>query len=158
MWILRTAMLLALIVWIGGIIFFSVVMAPALFTLLPAQLAANVVGPTLTSLHWIGLFAGLIFLTCSLAYNRVKHSQPRLLGATHFLVVMMLVLTATSQYAIAPRLRELRRVPLSMVTIDVRRDFDRLHWWSTRTEGGVLVLGLLVVILMAHQIEKKSSC
>jgi uncharacterized membrane protein len=153
MWILRTAMLLALIVWIGGIIFFALVLAPALFTVLPAQLAANVVSPSLTRLHWIGLFAGVIFLACSLGYNQARHSRPRLLGATHFLVVIMLILTAISQFAITPRMRELRSGPGSMDTIAARRDFDRLHSWSTRTEAGVLLLGLLVVIVMARQME-----
>jgi hypothetical protein len=107
----------------------------------------------LTKLHWIGLFAGVMFLTCSLAYNQARHSRPRVLGATHLLVVIMLILTAISQFAITPRMRELRRGPLGMDTIAARRDFDRLHSWSTRTEGGVLLLGLLVAIVMARQIE-----
>ena len=154
MWILRTVMLLALIVWIGGIIFFALVLAPTLFTVLPAHLAANVVSPTLTKLHWIGLSAGVIFLLCSIAYNFAKHSQLRLFSATHVLALIMLILTAVSQFVITPRMRELRATPSGLAERDVRDEFDRLHAWSTRLEGSVLLLGLLVVIVMARQIEE----
>src|SRR5215471_15068997 len=105
MWILRAVMLLALIVCIGGIIFFAFVVAPILFSVLPAQLAGNVVSPSLTKLHWIGLTAGAVFLICSLVYNWAKHSQLRLFGATHLLVLIMLILTAISQFVITPRMR-----------------------------------------------------
>jgi hypothetical protein len=37
---------------------------------------------------------------------------------------------------------------------DARRvEFNRLHQWSTRTEGGVLLLGLVVVVLTARRWE-----
>jgi hypothetical protein len=144
-------MLLALIVWIGGIIFFAFVMAPTLFSVLPVPLAGNVVSPTLTKLHWIGLFSGGIFLLCSLIYNYARHSQPRLFGPTHLLVVLMLILTAISQFAITPRMRELREGPSGLDAPNARADFNRLHMWSTRTEGGVLLLGLLVVIVTARE-------
>jgi hypothetical protein len=144
-------MLLALVVWVGGIIFFALVLAPTLFTVLPVQLAGNVVSPSLTKLHWIGLVAGTVFLLCSLACNRVRHGQLRLFGASHILIVVMLVLTAISQFAITPRMRELRAGQSSMNTMSTRAEFARLHDWSTRLEGGVLILGLLVVGLMGRE-------
>lgn len=165
MWILRTFMLLALIVWIGGIIFFAFVLAPTLFTVLPAQLAGNVVSRSLTKLHWMGLAAGLVFLICSLLYNWRRHAQLRLLTATHVFVVLMLVLTAVSQFAITPAMRRSRaQATLSdhVLTLEEVRQiqaamqdrFQRLHAWSTRTEGGVLFLGLVVVVLTARRMEE----
>ena len=151
MWMLRTAMLLALIVWIGGIIFFAFVLAPTLFTVLPAQTAGNVVSPSLSKLHWIGLTAGAVFLICSLVYNWAKHSQLRLFSTPHVLVVLMLILTAISQFAITPRMRELREGQSGLAAPNARAEFNRLHMWSTRTEGGVLLLGLLVVIVTARE-------
>ena len=154
---LRTLMLLALIVWIGGIIFFAFVMAPTLFIVLPnAQLAGNVVSPSLTKLHWIGLVAGAVFLACSLAYNRTKYAQLRLFSATHVLLVLMLLLTALSQFVITPRLRELRSGPAGLESPDIRADFDRLHAWSARTESGVLLMGLIVVVTTARRLEKSN--
>ena len=156
MWILRTFMLLALIVWIGGIIFFAFVLAPTLFTVLPSHLAGSVVGPTLTKLHWIGLVAGIIFLICSLAYNFAKHSQFRPFGAAQVLVLVMLLLTAISQFVITPRMRDLRSGPLSTDTNAAQAQFSRLHAWSTRTEGGVLLLGLIVVVIIARRFERSN--
>ncbi len=157
MWILRTFMLLALIVWIGGIIFFAFVLAPTLFAVLPStQMAGNVVSPTLSKLHWIGLFAGAVFLICSLVYNWRKYSQLRLFSATHVFAVLMLALTAISQFTITPRMRELRSGPLSMDTLSAHAEFDRLHAWSTRSEGSVLFLGLVMVVLTARQFETRN--
>ena len=153
---LRALMLLALIVWLGGIVFFAFVLAPTLFTVLPTrELAGSVVNPTLSKLHWMGLFSGIVFLTCSLLYNRAKHAQWRAFSATHVLLVVMLALTLISQFGITPRMRKLRaemgavdNVPYS----DSRRvEFNRLHGWSTRAEGGVFFLGLVVVVLTARR-------
>ncbi len=144
-------MLLALIVWIGGIVFFAFVLAPTLFRALPPQLAGNVVSPSLTKLHWIGMFAGTGFLICSLFYNWRKYSRLRLFSATHVFVVLMLALTAVSQFAITPRMRELRMGPLSMNTASAHAEFDRLHAWSTRSEGSVLLLALVLVIVTARE-------
>ena len=154
MWFLRTLMLLALIVWIGGIIFFAFVVAPTLFLVLPStKLAGDVVSPALTKLHWMGLISGALFLLCSALYNWRKYSQLRLFSATHVFVVLMLALTAISQFGITPRMRELRSPPQSLETLSARAEFDNLHAWSTRLEGGVLLLGLGVVVLTARRLS-----
>lgn len=153
---LRAVMLLALIVWVGGIVFFSFVTAPALFAILPArELAGSVVSRCLAALHWMGLASGLVFLLCSIIHNQIKHADARLFSATHVLMLIMLALTAISQFGITPRMQALRaemnwidRVPAS----DARRmEFNRLHQWSTRAEGGVLLCGLVVVVLTGRR-------
>jgi uncharacterized membrane protein YhhN len=149
-------MLLALIVWIGGIIFFAFVLTRTLFTVLPdTQLAGSVVSPALTKLHWMGLVSGAVFLLASVVYNWRKYLQLRLFTPTHVLLVLMLALTAYSQFVITPRMRELR---IQLQTVDLLSpvephwaEFHRLHEWSTRCEGGVLFLGLVVVVLTARR-------
>jgi uncharacterized membrane protein len=143
-------MLLALIVWIGGIIFFAFVLAPTLFSVLPSQqMAGDVVSPTLAKLHSIGLVSGAAFLACSLLYDRLRYARLRRFTAANVFVVLMLVLTAISQFSITPRMRELRSS--NMNAISVRAEFDRLHAWSTRVEGGVLLLGLGLVVMTARR-------
>ncbi len=153
---LRTLMLLALIVWIGGIIFFAFVLAPTVFAVLPTrELAGDVVNPSLARLHWIGLICGLVFLLCSIIYNQLRYGHMRLFSASHVLVIVMLVLTAISHFGVTPRMSTLRanmgvidNVP---VTDQRRVEFNHLHLWSTRLEGGVLLCGLGVVILTARR-------
>jgi len=148
---LRFLMLLALIVWIGGIIFFAFVLAPTLFSVLPTtKLAGDVVNATLGKLHWMGLISGGVFLIASLLYNWQKYVQLRPFALSHIFVVLMLAFTMISQFGITPRMRELRSSPVIMDSVS-RAEFDDLHAWSTRLEGGVLFLGLGVVILTARR-------
>lgn len=160
-------MLLALIVWIGGVIFFAFVLAPTLFGVLPTtKLAGDVVNATLTKLHWMGLFSGVVFLISSLLYNWEKYVQFRPFALSHILIVLMLTFTIVSQFGITPRMRVLRTqlelvqkpdydpyVPGSVPTLiaSYSEQFNRLHALSTRLEGGVLLLGLGVVILTARR-------
>lgn len=153
---LRFVMLLALIVWIGGIIFFAFVEAPTLFVVLPTtRMAGDVVSVSLTKLHWVGLISGAIFLICSLAYNRLKEARLKPFAAGHILIVLMLLLTSISQFSITPHMRELRSAMQTADNLswnDSRRlEFDRLHEWSTRLEGSVLLLGLGLVALSARR-------
>jgi uncharacterized membrane protein len=151
---LRFLMLLALIVWIGGVIFFAFILAPTLFSVLPTtKLAGDVVNATLTKLHWMGLFSGVVFLLSSLLYNWQKHVQLRPFMLSNVFVVLMLAFTIISQFGITPRMRELRSNLSIMDSSSGRIEFDRLHAWSTRLEGGVLFLGLGVVILTARRFE-----
>lgn len=145
-------MLLALIVWIGGIIFFAFVEAPTLFTVLPTtKLAGDVVSASLNKLHWMGLISGAIFLICSLLYNWQKYVQLRPFMVSHVFVVLMLAFTVISQFGITPRMRELRSSPSLMESSLGRAEFDTLHAWSTRLESCVLLLGIGVVILSARK-------
>ena len=151
-------MLLSLILWIGGLLFFAFVVAPAAFSVLPTRhLAGNLVGRTLEILHWIAIFSGLVFLASSLLYSQLTRGTPHAFAGRHILIVLMLALTLVSQFGIIPRMDTLRA---SIGEIDsvppenpARMQFDALHVWSTRVEGGVLLLGLIVVYLTASALR-----
>ena len=154
---LRFLMLLSLVCWIGGLIFFAFVVAPTAFSVLPtSHLAGNVVGRSLGKLHWIGLISGIVFLVSSLLYSRFTDGTPHVFAARHVLLCLMLALTLISQFGIIPRMdalraslgEEVRSVPVDNPT---RVHFDALHVWSTRVESGVLLLGLVVVYLTAQR-------
>ncbi len=147
-------MLLSLVCWIGGLILFAFVLAPTAFSVLPtSHLAGNVVGRALGKLHWIAIFSGIVFLGSSLLYSRLTDGTAHLFATRHLLLCLMLALTLISQFGIIPRmdvlrasLGEVRSVPLDNPE---RVQFDALHVWSTRVEGTVLLLGLVVVYLTA---------
>ena len=155
MWFLRFLMLLALIIWIGGITFFAFVEAPTLFAVLPsAKIAGDIVSPSLSKLHWMGLICGAVFLISSLFYNQLKHARPKPLAASHVLIALMLLLTAISQFRLTPRMTNLRAEMQAVDRLpggDARAEFGRLHAWSTRLESGVLLLGIGVVALTARR-------
>ena len=148
-------MLLSLVVWIGGLIFFAFVLAPTAFSVLPtSHLAGNVVGRALGKLHWIAIISAIVFLISSLFYSRLTDGAAHVFAARHILLCLMLALTLISQFGIIPRMDALRDslVEVRSVPIDnpERIQFDALHVWSTRVEGAVLLLGLLVVYLTAR--------
>ncbi len=150
--ILRYFMWLSLIVWLGGIIFFAAVLAPTVFSVLPTRhLAGNVVNRSLHVLHWMGIVSSLVFLVSSLLYYRFSSGTAHLFAARHILLCLMLLLTLISQFGISPKMAALRSsmgdIDTVSVTDPARIAFNSLHVWSTRLEGGVLLLGLVVVYL-----------
>ena len=154
---LRFLILLSLVCWIGGLIFFAFVLAPTAFSVLPStHLAGNVVGRALGKLHWIGLASGIIFLASSLLYSRLTDGTAHVFAARHVLLCLMLALTLISQLGIIPRMDTLRAslgdVRSAPIDNPQRVQFDALHVWSTRVEGAVLLLGLAVVYLTAKQL------
>ena len=95
--LLRFVMLLSLVAWIGGLVFFAFVLAPTAFSIpdvLPnTHLAGNVVGRALGKLHWIAIFSGVIFLVTSLLYSRFTGGTAHIFATRHVLVCLMLALS-----------------------------------------------------------------
>jgi uncharacterized membrane protein len=155
---LRFLMLLSLVVWIGGVMFLAFVEAPTAFRpgLLPSRhLAGAVVGGSLNILHWMGIVSGIVFLISSLAYNQISKGTMQPFALRHVLIVLMLLLTAYSQFGITPRMVALRTsfVEIDKIPLDDpgRVEFDKLHNWSEKLEGGVLLMGLAVIYAVARQ-------
>lgn len=153
-------MLVSLVVWIGGLIFFAFVLAPTAFQTLPdTHLAGNVVRTALVKLHWIAIFSGIVFLLSSLLYSRLADGTARVFALRHVLICLMLALTLFSQFWIIPRMDTLRAQvgDFATVTIDnpARIEFDALHVWSTRVEGAALLLGLVVVYAAGSALARR---
>ncbi len=153
--IARFLMLLSLVAWIGGIIFFAFVVAPTLFSTLPSrELAGAVVQRSLTVLHWIGIVSALVFLLASTldALNTpgVQHGMSR-----NILITIALGLTLLLQFGITGKMERLHRemgvIDVVPATDPLRVEFNRLHTASTGLEGGVLLLGLTTLILVARE-------
>jgi uncharacterized membrane protein len=157
---LRFLMLLSLVAWIGGLIFFAFVLAPTAFQVLPnTHLAGNVVGRSLGKLHWIAIVSGIVFLMSSLVYSRMTAGTMHIFAQRHVLIVLMLALTLFSQFWIIPRMDTLRATVGDFAAVPIndpaRVQFDALHVWSTRVEGAVLLLGLVAVYVSAGAFARR---
>ena len=158
--VIRFLMLLSLVVWVGGIIFFAFVVAPTVFHpgILPSRhLAGAVVSRSLGILHAIGLTCGLVFSVTSMIDSELITGSLAPFAGRNLLVYVMMVLTLVSMFAISSRMLNLRN---DMVFIDNvphddprRVEFNRLHEWSTRLESGVLLLGLAVIFLTSRRLS-----
>lgn len=157
---LRFLMLLSLVVWIGGLIFFAFVLAPTAFQVLPTtHLAGNVVGRALSKLHWIAIISGIVFLITSLLYSYITQGNAHTFALRNLLICLMLALTLFSQFWMIPRMDTLRASVGDFATVPLtnpaRVQFDALHVWSTRVEGAVLLLGLVAVFLTASALTQR---
>jgi uncharacterized membrane protein len=159
---LRFLMLLSLVAWVGGLMFFAFVLAPTAFSVLPnTHLAGNVVRSSLSKMHWIAIVCGILFLISSLLLSRIVDGTSHVFAPPNVLVLIMLLLTAISQFGIIPRMDKLRAAVGDFAAVAVnnpaRVQFDALHVWSTRVEGLVLLLGLIVVYLTAGAFSQRLS-
>ena len=153
--VIRTLLLLALIVWLGAEIFFPVV-AAVTFTQLAADThtAGQIVGGLLRILHGMGLVCGLVLMALFALASAWGIFKPRVALASLGLVLVMVALTAYSQYGIIPAM-ELDRAAAGGVIDAVAKDnparmhFDKLHNRSVNVEGAISVLGLVVVVFVA---------
>jgi uncharacterized membrane protein len=156
----RFLMLLSLVVWVGGIVFFAFVLAPTVFHpgILPSrQLAGAVVSRSLGILHWMGLACGVLFVVTSIINSQVVNGVAAPFAARNVLVCAMIILTLISMFTVSTRMLALRN---HMVFIDDvqhddprRVEFNRLHVWSTRLESTVLLLGLAVIFLTSRRLS-----
>lgn len=156
--ILRFLMFLSLIVWVGGIIFLSFVVAPTAFSQLPSRhMAGTVVGHSLGILHWMGLFAGVIFLGSSMLLSSLSTGSAHPFALRHILICGMLLLTVVSQFGISPKMAALRAQFGDIDTVPAtdpgRVQFDALHVWSVRLEVAVLILGIAATYCTSRSIH-----
>ena len=158
--VLRFFMLLSLVVWLGGLIFFAFVEAPTVFTpgLLPTRhMAGSIVGRSLDLLHYMAIASGAVFLITSASYSRITTGSAHVLAGRHIVIVLMLLLTLISQFAISPRMHAIRKDAgvIDSLPLDnpQRVEFDRLHVWSENFEKGVFFLGLLALYLTASALR-----
>jgi hypothetical protein len=153
--LIRTLLMLALIVWLGAEFYFPVVAAVTFGHLRTGtHTAGQIVGTLLGVLHGVGLVCGgvlLALLTLASAWGVLR---PRAQLFPMALVLVMLALTAYSQYGIIPAMERDRQaaggiIDAAPLDSPARQDFNRLHSRSTNVEGAIMLLGILLVALVA---------
>jgi uncharacterized membrane protein len=155
---LRALRLLAIVAWLGGLIFFAFVEAPTAFHVMGTNRQfAQLIGGSINTLNHMGLAAGLVFMIATLVLWFGSSTRlRRLLVAQIVVVFLMISAIVYVQASIIPAMErdraaaggDITSVPTSNPT---RADFDRRHELSEKVEGAALFLGLAVVFLMAAE-------
>ncbi len=140
-------------VWIGSILCFGAIVAPAAFAVVPnTDLVGALVGLTLSRLHFLGIIAGVIYLIATVLLER---SPAALLRPAPLLVALMIVLTFVSQFWVIATMDALRAqmgsVSATTAANPLRASFDRLHTLSVRLESGVLFAGIAALVLISRK-------
>ncbi len=151
--VLRAIRLIALAIWVGGIVFFAFAVAKVAFNTLPdSHTAGLVVRGTLLELHKLGLASGGVYFLMTVALIALQRDTHPVRAVEIALVVAMISLTAYSQFSIIPSM-ERDRIALGGDTTKApydnaaRNHFNRQHGLSVKLEGAVLIEGLILLAL-----------
>jgi hypothetical protein len=150
---LRAVLWLLVVLWLGGLMFFPIVAASAFGSITDTHVAGTVVRKCLLALHSEGLVAGSLIVVLLLVAQTVGALKRRV-GGPVVVTLIMLGLTAFSQFWIIPKMESYRiAVGGSIDAVDRgdpnRAAFNKLHIISERVEEGVLLGGIVLVILLA---------
>lgn len=162
----RVLRLLAMVVWVGGLIFFAFVVAPTAFRVLPStHEAGSVVGATLRVLNKLGNTCGFVFVigaSTTALLRKGDLREQRLLRGEMLLVLLMIAATNYVRDGIVPAMERDRiaaggDVDAAPAGNPARLDFERLHPLSEKVEGAVLLLGLGVVVMMGFESDHDAA-
>jgi len=153
---LRYVALLALVVWVGGLIALGAVAAPAIFDVLGAQpiadgrlLAGATFGEILRRFTLVSYGAGILLLGTLIA-RAILGPRPRRFAWRAAAATVMLATTAYAGISVAGRIRDVQReihvAPSSLPENDPHRiEFGRLHGLSTSLQLVPLLGGLALI-------------
>jgi hypothetical protein len=141
--------LLCLVCWLGGMIFFTIFTAPAVFATLPVTDAGRVVSTIFPRYYLLGYVAGVISVMLA-AYFTFSRG-PRLWWSLSALALAIaLGLTLYAGAVVRPRIDAVRSVNTDPTPDPARKaEFDQLHRLSVALNGGTMILNLLALLSTA---------
>lgn len=152
--VLRSIVWLAVIVWLGGLFFFPVAAEAAFANVPDTHMAGTIVASCLRVLHHEGLFCGGLLVILIALGQLLRIYRPMAMAGVVVVLVMM-GLTAYSQFWIIPRMETYRIAAGGSIdavppTNPNRAGFDRLHKVSVDVEEGVMLGGVVLVVLLSY--------
>ena len=159
----RYAYVLALVVWLGGMVVLGAVVAPATFQVLQASdpiggraLAGELFGITIARFHYVAYAAGAALLL-SLAAMAVLGPRPAHFALRSSIILSMLAVALYSGIVVLGRLdgiqQEVGTLPSRLPATDARRlEFDGLHQLSTR----LMMLNLAAALMLLYWEARES--
>jgi glucose dehydrogenase len=156
MLVLRYAGLVALTLWVGGLLVVGGIAAPSIFDVLAARQVANarlvagaIFGEILRRFHVMSFACGAVLLS-TLVMRGVMGPRPIMFAARVGIAFLMLAAAAYSGLIVAPRIALMQSTatvaPSSLPENDPRRvEFGRLHAISTGIQLVPLLGGLFLL-------------
>jgi hypothetical protein len=112
---------------------------------------------TLAHLHLIGIVCGVVFLICSMVISYVTKGSAQIFAPRHIAIVAMIALTFIAQDVVGAKMNHIKDqigvIDNVSVSDPQRVEFNRLHVWSTRLEGCILLLGVGVLYGVARRLS-----
>ncbi len=140
---------LCLACWLGGMVFFSAIVAPIIFAQLSMPDAGKVVSALFPRYYLLGYIAGGLGLILAVYLGVMR--APRLWWAMAAIALAIaLGLTFYAGQVVRPQVDAIRTVAEETSPDPARRaEFDRLHRLSVILNGAVMVLNLAALLSSA---------
>jgi uncharacterized membrane protein len=160
---LRYVYVLALVVWLGGMVVLGALVAPTTFQVLQASapvdgraLAGELFGITIARFHYIAYGSGAVLLL-SLAAMALLGPRPPHFALRSIIIAAMLGVALYSGLWVLGRIdviqREVGTLPSKLAPSDARRvEFDALHQLSTR----LMMLNMAAALILLYWEARES--
>jgi uncharacterized membrane protein len=154
--VLRFIFLLSIVLWVGGMAFFSLMAAPSIFNVLPREEAGKVVGSIFPKYYWQGIICGAIALITSVALGMRDRWNVLLIVRT-IMIGVMVVGVLYGVIILQPKVQAVKAQITSFESLSptdpLRLEFGRLHGRSFSVNAAVLLLGVIVVFITAFTMK-----
>jgi uncharacterized membrane protein len=162
---LRYVYVLALVVWLGGMVILGAIVAPTVFQVLQAAapdtgraLAGEAFGAILSRVHYVAYASGGLLLV-TLALMAMLGPRPRGFAVRVVLICLMLGVALYSGVVVLHNVdaiqREVGTLPSLLPPADARRiRFDALHALSTRLMAFNIIGALILLYWEAREYER----
>ena len=145
--------LAVLSLWLGAMAFFSFVVAPGAFAVLPQQqLAGALVSRTLGILEITGIIIGALLIVI-LIFSRERDGK-----ASFYELIALALMTVSmvvSHFVVSKRMHEMRvsfgEIALLAVNDPNRIAFDRLHLYSVWLMGFNILGAIALIVYLARR-------
>lgn len=160
--LLRYLYVLALVLWLGGIVVAGGVAAPSIFGVLqewnPVEgrvLAGRVFGEVLQRIYWLGYGCAAVMFV-ALTLHRLLGARPIKYGVRASILALMVAFTLVADYHVNPQVATIQaRVtgPVSMLPEGdpIREEFNRLHGLANILLSLTVVGGLALAFWEARE-------
>ncbi len=152
--LLRFIHLLSLIVWLGGMVFFSFIVAPSVFQALPTETAGDVVGVIFPKYWLIGYIFSLTTLATLIFLAYFERTFPAIR------ILILVVMAATTFYTGLVVGSNAREIKSQIRVIEdgsdkavLKAKFRTYHQRSVTLNTVVIVLGVVFTFITATRIR-----
>ena len=153
--VLNIIFFLSLVLWIGGMFFFSFAAAPSIFKVLPREIAGDVVADIFPKYYLVSYVCGVLILAVLIARKLIFESPGQFINLNLLLVMIMLGLSVYAGEVIRPQAagikKEIRTVESG--SKDYKRldkRFKSVHFRSVICNIIVFIFGIAIIVINAY--------
>ncbi|HVG31044.1 MAG TPA: DUF4149 domain-containing protein [Pyrinomonadaceae bacterium] len=154
------ARLLLVALWLGGAVFFSFVVAPSAFAVLPArELAGAIVTRTIAVVNVGGFVIGLVALALGFPADDEAARRGRARLVETVALALVAICCGVGHWVVSARMLALRAAmgrPIDAVAADdpARAAFNSLHGYSVGLMTVAMLAGVVALFAVARRVNK----